>query len=240
MYIDQVVIEITRRCNMKCPHCLRGEPESKDIPDRILDRFFQKIKGDRLGSITITGGEPSLAPSRIKEITRLAKLYRVDIDYFYLVTNGKKTPYAFLESLVELYDYCQEKDASSVVVSNDRYHEDVPVYNSRLDGYPFFHGKRDTDRWSINDSMLIKQGRAQRIGSRDLLMDTFRIEDDILADSLFYLNVLGKVLAVCDLSYESQRLKKYILGDVFDPDFSLVSCAKSWNRKYSRLIKQAA
>jgi hypothetical protein len=223
---------------MKCPHCLRGEPESKDITDRILDRFFLNIKGDCLGSITITGGEPSLAPSRIKEITRLAKLYRVSIDSFYLVTNGKKTPYAFLESLVELYDYCGEKEMSSVVVSNDRYHEDVPAYNSRLEGYPFFHGKRDTGRWSIVDSMLIKQGRAVNRGGRDVVMDRFRIEDDTLADSLIYLNVLGKVLSICDLSYESQRLKRYILGDVFDPGFSLLSCAKKWDRKYRYLTKQ--
>lgn len=29
--LESLVVEITRRCNMKCPHCLRGNAQRVDI-----------------------------------------------------------------------------------------------------------------------------------------------------------------------------------------------------------------
>lgn len=46
MYISSacdVVIEITRRCNMCCAHCLRGDAEAVDIQERYIDAFLDSF-----------------------------------------------------------------------------------------------------------------------------------------------------------------------------------------------------
>jgi len=34
--IEDLVIETTRRCNMACPHCLRGPAQNADMPAKYL------------------------------------------------------------------------------------------------------------------------------------------------------------------------------------------------------------
>jgi MoaA/NifB/PqqE/SkfB family radical SAM enzyme len=60
--LDNVIIEITRRCNMKCEHCLRGAQQRLDIPDDVLSKFFLRIRDSYINHLCLTGGEPSLAP----------------------------------------------------------------------------------------------------------------------------------------------------------------------------------
>ena len=31
IYVESLVIEVTRRCNMRCEHCLRGDAQNLDI-----------------------------------------------------------------------------------------------------------------------------------------------------------------------------------------------------------------
>lgn len=58
MDIQNLVLEITRRCNMHCAHCLRGEAEDKDMDFAVIDRILELA--DSVQSVTFTGGEPSL------------------------------------------------------------------------------------------------------------------------------------------------------------------------------------
>ena len=61
MYITNastVVIKVTRRCNMCCAHCLRGNGQNLDIKPEYIDKFFDKFRpGASISSITYTGGE---------------------------------------------------------------------------------------------------------------------------------------------------------------------------------------
>jgi MoaA/NifB/PqqE/SkfB family radical SAM enzyme len=41
--VDSVVIEITRRCNMCCAHCLRGDAEAVDIQEKYIDAFLDSF-----------------------------------------------------------------------------------------------------------------------------------------------------------------------------------------------------
>lgn len=46
MYIsdaNNVVIEITRRCNMCCAHCLRGDAENVDIQEKYINAFLDSF-----------------------------------------------------------------------------------------------------------------------------------------------------------------------------------------------------
>lgn len=34
---DEIAIELTRRCNLKCAHCFKGEAQDVDMPNEIID-----------------------------------------------------------------------------------------------------------------------------------------------------------------------------------------------------------
>ena len=58
--IQELIIETTRKCNMACEHCLRGDVENVNIKSLYIRRLFSQI--DNIDTLTITGGEPSLKP----------------------------------------------------------------------------------------------------------------------------------------------------------------------------------
>ena len=41
---NNVFIEVTRRCNMCCAHCLRGDAESIDIQEKYIDAFLDSFE----------------------------------------------------------------------------------------------------------------------------------------------------------------------------------------------------
>lgn len=41
--VNCLCLEITRRCNLECAHCLRGNSEFKDMSDEILNNIFSDI-----------------------------------------------------------------------------------------------------------------------------------------------------------------------------------------------------
>jgi len=61
---DNLVLEVTRKCNMNCAHCLRGNAEDKDISFDLIDILLDNI--DSINMITFTGGEPSLNVKALK------------------------------------------------------------------------------------------------------------------------------------------------------------------------------
>ena len=121
LYIPDLMIEITRNCNMDCYHCLRGEKQNLDIDLSYIEILFNRISS--IGILTITGGEPSLKPNIINWIILLAKRYNVAIENFYIATNGKRVFDKFLVSIIHLYNYCSDNEISSIKVSCDDYHE---------------------------------------------------------------------------------------------------------------------
>ena len=58
MTVDQLTLEVTRRCNMNCAHCLRGDAQCLDMSKEVVDKVLQDI--DYISFLFFTGGEPSL------------------------------------------------------------------------------------------------------------------------------------------------------------------------------------
>lgn len=67
----RLILELTRQCNMRCAHCMRGEPEDKTIGTSILERLFREVR--HIEHLGLTGGEPALVPEQIEWIVHLAK-----------------------------------------------------------------------------------------------------------------------------------------------------------------------
>lgn len=71
---NNVFIEVTRRCNMCCAHCLRGDAESIDIQEKYIDAFLDNFeKGAYISSLTFTGGEISLNIPAIRYTLKAVK-----------------------------------------------------------------------------------------------------------------------------------------------------------------------
>ena len=41
--LDYLVVEGTRRCNMKCPHCLRGNAQGADMDTKAADNALGDV-----------------------------------------------------------------------------------------------------------------------------------------------------------------------------------------------------
>lgn len=121
MELSNVIIEITRECNLECEHCLRGDAQDLSIPPNYIDVLFSQV--EYINSLTITGGEPSLRPELIYYIKESAIKNRTEIGNFYLATNAVHVPNKFILSLLELYLYCSENEITMVEISNDGFHD---------------------------------------------------------------------------------------------------------------------
>ena len=54
--LNNLTVEITRKCDFRCRHCMRGQAQDVTITPRIIDRLFEQVE-DVKGFILLTGGE---------------------------------------------------------------------------------------------------------------------------------------------------------------------------------------
>lgn len=217
-----VIIELTRRCNMSCQHCLRGCSQaidmSKDMIRSVLDEF------DAIWTLTFTGGEPSLVPNLISYAINYIIEKNIPLNNFYIVTNGKTYSQSMIRALRRAYQYADEKDMCCLTVSVDHYHDDNHDNRLKYEREMFYR----EDKINPNiDQYLINEGRAYEngIGVRNLRPNTSIPSDSTcfdtndngnivveLRDSLIYVSAVGDVLLDCDLSYDNQEL--FSIGNI--------------------------
>lgn len=82
----ELAIEVTRRCNMKCSHCMRGPAENHTISKEVVDRLFDEVS--TIGTLLLTGGEPFLEPEMIDYIFDAIIKRNIPIIRISVVTNG--------------------------------------------------------------------------------------------------------------------------------------------------------
>jgi len=209
---DNLIIEVTRKCNMCCEHCMRGDAEDSNLN---LDKFTEFINNvDSIGSITFTGGEPTLNINAIKFVLHMIKTLNIPVYSFYTVTNGKKITSEFLNIMIDWYVYCiecgGEPDLCGVALSQDEFHEYIEPENiAKLRALSFYRpDDKKTRNWS--QVQLIDIGRARNIVSNpkrdpmrypptvDIINDTITITDGQIT-----FTTDGELLFDCDYEYES-------------------------------------
>lgn len=158
MDLSSVIIEVTRKCNMSCEHCLRGCSQNMDIEETTLENFFSKVSS--IGNLTITGGEPSLVPEKINAIVAIAKKHNVSIETFYMVTNGKEVTDNFMNAVLSLYLYCGDKESCNLMYSDDCFHDYILDENrSKLEAFRFTSPRNDSH---ISYDNVISEGRSKK------------------------------------------------------------------------------
>ena len=209
--LDHVTIELTRRCNMQCAHCLRGDAENLDISTKYLEEFFSKV--DYISNLCLTGGEPTLVPNIINEVIRIAKKHDTEIGSFDVTVNGKRVTDAFMVSMINLYNYCSDNEVSTLSLSNDIYHDAIGNNAEKLSTFSFF-----TKRVRTDDGYVLNEGNAEKngIGNHDDTIYPYEVDADNshIQDGTVYLNCHGNIGPSCDLSYENQDRPENIVCHV--------------------------
>ncbi len=210
MDIDNLIIEVTRKCNMTCEHCLRGEAENLVFNVEFFREFVTTNKVHYIRAITFTGGEPSLHPEIIIEVLEICEVYGVDIGSFYIATNGIRHLKSddFIIAITRLWCFCIDNECSGVALSVDNYHDTIQgeSMEDTLSIFKFFSVKHcPTDvSYMLNEGMFKENYDCGRDVERSKIDVDECIEHNSLLDVETYLNCKGNVVLGCDWSSENQ------------------------------------
>lgn len=241
--VNELIIEVTRRCNMDCCHCLRGDAQSCDMDLRHVKALMQHVES--IDTLTLTGGEPSLVPHIIDGIIELASRYHIPIERFYMATNGMGVSEAFMLSLIKLWNYCDNTDeevSSRLDISNDGYHFYDDDYYKKLSVFKFT-GKKSSEDHTLYDHALVRAGRTLENYSpadgRERSLYYYEVDDTVIGgDAQIYLNCKGDILADCNMSYEQQDSELLRVAHVHD-DFDLGDACEAYNDKIDSRYDEA-
>lgn len=248
--LGTVMVELTRRCNMKCSHCLRGPAQCRDMSDEVMDRLGELIQGRDISIVHLGGGENALVPHRVERLMNIIE--RSYVSTFSLVTNGKR----FTEEFMKVVARASTEYNLSLSVSSDNLHERVN-YDRLVDRlYGVDEMSRDKDRFGFglpvreiiegrprkydcNDVLKMGRGATDFVGYCYDLVKPYLVESDddnwpALCDDMFYVDVDGNVWPSCDLSYRFMRMRKDLsLGNIMDPGFDWFEAAVKFNLRHA-------
>ena len=213
MELYNLIIEVTRKCNMSCEHCLRGNFQNKNIKPETIEKFIIDNDINYISTITFTGGEPSLNTQAIKDFISICKNNNVEIGSFYIATNGKTENMDFLHTLIDLYCFCTDNECSQVQVSQSDYHQEQnEEWIKKLETLKFV-----SKRENIGYKNIISEGKGKKLNEYNGTIDNARKIDipslDLENQEDIYLNVKGDICTSCDLSYTRQDRNK--LGNIY-------------------------
>lgn len=220
---QQLILEVTRRCNMACEHCMRGDAQDMDMDIGLIDKALSSVSD--IGCMTFSGGEPTLNVPAIRYTLQYCKEHEISVNSFYIVTNGKAISEDFLICVLEWYCYCMdcygEPDICGVALSQDKFHENIDHDNiALLQGLSFFRMEDKRTDWNILS--LINEGRAKDLDpvvySKHMAYnDTLEAGisghgTEMFIESNLYISCNGDVKTCCDTAYDNDA---YTIGNLY-------------------------
>jgi hypothetical protein len=246
MVLDSMLLEVTRRCNMTCEHCARGDAQSLDMSKAVVDAALEGV--EEIHHLTFSGGEPTLNMTAIEHFTRAAKARKINLGGAAIITNGKRPSFRVVKAMIDLYAmvdavYGEADEMVSLEWSNDPFHTDQDVKEPKIyRALRFYHPRntpeylRQYDRYNS----LINEGRArdnglsngrvhtlERICVEESLGDAFA-EDSLRVDSTVYVSANGNVMQDCDCSFE--RIDAENIGNVLREPLETI-IRRAWQRQ---------
>lgn len=198
--MSYLAIEITRRCNQECQHCMRGDAIDSDLRPSVIDRIVDVINSAEFPDmdVLLTGGEPFLRPDIIREL-----LHRCPSAYFCVVTNGTIVTPEALVAAAEILERCaqfdEKRDHGPIAYSNDQFHIPAHPVWKRL-GVPMRNVHYDAER-------IVPAGRALANGFGNLW-------EGVRDDSIITITTTGFVVLGCCYEYG----KETVIGDIYECD----------------------
>lgn len=119
--IVQVGFEMTRRCNMNCNFCSRGDTQNIDISKEIIDKSLDELKNFDIGILRFHGGEPLLTPDMIEYIVNGIIEREINVNQCAFFSNGTILNPIIKSSLDKIGKYCNEKSDTNLSIYMDHF-----------------------------------------------------------------------------------------------------------------------
>lgn len=120
MKCNHLAIEITRKCNRNCEHCMRGDSQNISISHQIIDKLFEEV--DDCEYISLMGGEPFLEIETIQYLVEKIINSNWSTNNISVTTNGTIRDIA----IIDIFNrFCESRDNRKVfiTVSGDEFHD---------------------------------------------------------------------------------------------------------------------
>ena len=227
VYIQNLAMIITDKCNLNCKHCMRGPSGNTHMDEQIINTSLDQIY--KIDTLLIGGGEPSLALIPLYKLLKYVENNKINIDRIITLINGSFYSADFLE----LLDGFEHNGINTKFhISSDEYHtkeiterEFLKTYKQNLIRYrksPFYSGMKLLEK----DAKLFREGNAVNLDeslTRDIIPSkvylTYTNEDgsfdrngSCTIGPLVTINQEG-IITEYQASYENQRTK-YNYGNV--------------------------
>lgn len=125
--LSALSVEITRKCNKKCVHCMQGEAQNLSISKEIIDKLFKDI--DDCKTIYFGGGEVLLEIDLIDYFVDKLVNSKWNTTDIQLTTNGTILD----DKIVDIYDkFCKsgEERLAILRISDDVFHDKGEIQNA--------------------------------------------------------------------------------------------------------------
>lgn len=222
MYIDNLIFEVTRKCNMKCRHCLRGKAENISMSAEVIKNALKDVSD--IGTLQFTGGEPTLALYQIRTIFKVIKENNISVGWIWLKSNGMIFSQALINYFADFQEYVDEPEMSALEFSTDQFHtinnKSMGKYYNLSEYYKWIHISHKKPILHV-----IKEGRAKKFIDRVVyhkpkFYSGWPIPEEYMKERYstiayeypVYISSNGNVICGCDLSFK--HIDSYSFGNV--------------------------
>lgn len=166
--IDMLEVEITRKCQLKCQHCFRGDAQFVNMDIDVINAFLDQINA--VNKIVFTGGEPTLNIGGMLYFMQGVLDRNIKIQELEITTNGIFLSDVFVRFIIVAFNHIKiykpddsEKPVISIIISKDMYHfndadKALNYYRHAFAEYPDIRVVE-----SSLGNITIKEGRATKI-----------------------------------------------------------------------------
>ena len=131
---ERLLFEVTRKCNLKCAHCMRGNAQDISMSTDIIDRVIPQISVAM--HIDLTGGEPMVVPEVIEYLVNSIIEHNVFITSISMVCNGTIMDDRAIRS-IKAFNKLADYIYNTVIKSAHK--EELPPYEEYKKIYPGTH-----------------------------------------------------------------------------------------------------
>jgi hypothetical protein len=184
---------------------------------------------ESIGYLTVTGGEPSLAPEVLEYFIENLYWRKISVESFYITTNGMNHYKfrRFLTAVERLYNWCEDQSSCILTVSRDQFHPfDENTWKNLLKfemrderGHswgefpPYF--RPDDRKHPI--TRVIGEGRAPKTHAGFEPQEPQELwelnnDRDYVIEPEVYVSANGNVTSSCNMSYN--RIDKEARGNI--------------------------
>lgn len=161
-----LTLEITRECNLKCEHCMRGDAQNVTMSKEMIEKILSQV--GMVEHLSFTGGEPFLKPDLIEYVVDYIIQNNLNIMSLGTVTNGA-VPEENMLRCIQAFNrfsewvYKKYHHADNIItLSNDIYHgtnaeELVEKYKPYSNDYTLINCQ------SAEDKTFAYAGRAENL-----------------------------------------------------------------------------